>query len=767
MRNVTIAKYMLMTIMLVLSISESIQAQTLQGIVIDDQSKEVLPGATIYIPDLRTGAVTDLNGKYFLNNLPKRKLLIQVRLIGYSTLSQTIDLNLTTVKDFSLRVSIIEKNEIVVTGSAFTTDAKRTSVAITPVDKIKILSTASDNLVQSLSNIPGISTISTGNSISKPVIRGLGYNRVVVVNEGIRQEGQQWGDEHGLEIDQYSADRIEILKGPSSLLYGSDALGGVINILEPILPSPGKIRAEINSQFSSNNSLSSNSVMTEGNAHGFTWRARASYKNAAPYKTPIETVYNSAYEEKSVDALLGLHRQWGYSHIHASKWYNTIGITEGERDSLSGKMLDENGNVPTENKLHSRSVSVPFQDVSHSKISAVNNFIIGKSQLRFNIGVQQNNRKEFSVTKESPEISLKLNTVSYDLKYYLPEVNNLETAIGISGMRQLNENLGREFLIPDYQLDDIGIFSSLRKSFDLTTLNAGLRYDHRTINSEELNIDSLILFDSFNRNYSSISASVGVTHKLSQKVDLKANLGRGFRSPNIPELASNGIHEGTQRFEKGNKNLKSETSLQFDLGISYDSKSVELSLNLFLNNIDNFIYSRNIDGETMAIDGIDYPVYSYIQGQSTLKGGEFTLDIHPIKNLHFENSLSYVHGQNEAGNEPLTLIPPMKIVNELKFEIPSKNGRRLQEPYLKLELVSSLSQNRIDQFETKTKGYSLVNIGIGSHIRMDEQTALFFIRISNLLNTSYFDHLSRMKEIGVNGPGRSISLGLMVPIGIK
>ncbi len=760
-------KHILLTLTLLVFTGFFSKAQILKGYVRDEQSKEVLAGATIYIPDLRTGAVTDLDGKYSISNLPKRKLLIQVRLIGYSTVSQTVDLSLSAEKDFFLQVSIIEKNEIVVTGSAFTTDAKRTSVAITPIDKVKILSSASDNLVQSLSNTPGISTISTGNSISKPVIRGLGYNRVVVVNEGIRQEGQQWGDEHGLEIDQYTADRIEILKGPSSLLYGSDALGGVINILEPILPPPGKIRAEINSQYSSNNSLSSNSVMTEGNADGFTWRARGSYKSAAAYKTPKETVYNSAYKETSADFLVGLHRRWGYSHIHASKWYNEIGITEGERDSLTGKLLDDKGDIASDAELKSRSLSIPFQHVTHSKVSAVNNFILGKSQLRFNFGVQQNDRKEFSITKETPELSLRLNTISYDLKYYLPEVKNLETAFGISGMRQSNENLGREFLIPDYHLADNGIFASLKKSFELTTLNAGLRYDHRNISTDVLIQDSLELFNAFERNYSSISASAGITHKLSKKLDLKANIGRGFRSPNIPELASNGIHEGTQRYEVGNNNLKPETSLQFDFGISYDSKSIEFSLNLFLNNIDNFIYSRNINEEQITIDGISYPLYRYVQGQSTLKGGEFTLDIHPIKNLHFENSLSFVHGQNEAIDEPLPFIPPMKVVNELKYEIPSKSSKRFQDSYIKIELVSSLTQNRLDLFETKTKGYSLMNVGIGSNLKISKQTAVLFARVSNLFNTSYFDHLSRLKEVGINGTGRNLSIGLMLPIGIK
>jgi len=309
-----------LTIAFVLFVStQSGFAQTLQGTIRDKDSNQPLPGVTIYIPDTRSGTVTDLDGKYQVTDLPKKNLLIQVRLLGYSTISKTIDLNLTNNVDFFLQVTAIEKNEVVVTGSAFTTDVKRTSVSVSAMDKMKISSSGSDNLVQAIANTPGLAAISTGNAISKPVIRGLGSNRVVVVNEGIRQEGQQWGEEHGLEIDQFSADRIEILKGPSSLLYGSDAIGGVINILEPILPLPGKIRAEINSQYSSNNGLTANSLMTEGNISGFTWRGRGSFKNAANFRTPTERIYNSAYEERSSDFLVGLHKNWGYSHVHSSR----------------------------------------------------------------------------------------------------------------------------------------------------------------------------------------------------------------------------------------------------------------------------------------------------------------------------------------------------------------------------------------------------------------------------------------------------------------
>ncbi|MBK5286454.1 MAG: carboxypeptidase-like regulatory domain-containing protein, partial [Bacteroidia bacterium] len=278
-------------------------AQSLSGTVEDKATGETLPGVAVYFPDLKTGAATDSKGHYEIKNLPKSKFIVQVKLIGYSTVTTTMDLSLITQKNFTLSVAAIETPEVVITGSAFTAEHSQTSVPVVPVDKIQMLTVGTGNIISALSVTPGVSAIGTGEAVSKPVIRGLGYNRIVIVNEGIRQEGQQWGDEHGIEIDEFAADRIEILKGPASLLYGSDALGGVINILEPILPPAGKIRGVFNSKFSSNNQLTSNSIMLEGNQSGLVWRMRGTFKNAAPYQTPVERVFNSAFNEKNAEGL--------------------------------------------------------------------------------------------------------------------------------------------------------------------------------------------------------------------------------------------------------------------------------------------------------------------------------------------------------------------------------------------------------------------------------------------------------------------------------
>ena len=370
--------------------------QMLAGKVFDGNSKETLPGASVYIPDLKTGAVTDAKGNYEIKNLPKSKFSVRVKSIGYATITISIDLSITKIKDFALEPAAIESPEVVVTGSAFSSEKFRSSVPVEQISKLSITSIGVNNIVNALATTPGVSAISTGDAISKPVIRGLSYNRIVTVNEGVRQEGQQWGDEHGIEIDEFSADRIEVLKGPSSLLYGSDALGGVINILEPIPPSEGKIVGELHSNFSTNNLFSANSLMLEGNQNGFAWRARGTYKNAIAYRTPVERVYNSAFNEKNAELLAGLNRSWGYSHLHFSKWDSNIGIIEGDRDSITGKLLNTEGMAAEGSELTSRSLDLPFQNVSHTKISLVNNLVIRKSQLRVNVGWQKNDRKELS-----------------------------------------------------------------------------------------------------------------------------------------------------------------------------------------------------------------------------------------------------------------------------------------------------------------------------------------------------------------------------------
>lgn len=759
--------YIILLLIYFSSLASAPDKTFLTGRVTDKASGEPLAGATVYISDLKTGAVTDTAGIYRIENLPKAKFIIQVRSLGYATLTGMIDLAEVTEKNFEMLVAAIEGAEVVITGSAFTTDNARNSISVVPIDKIQLLSIASDNIISTLAKTPGVSQITTGNEISKPVIRGLGYNRIVVVNEGVRQEGQQWGDEHGIEIDQFAADHIEILKGPSSLLYGSDALGGVINILEP-LPAPlGKIRGEISSHFSVNNQLTANSLMFEGNQKGFVWRTRGTYKNSASYQTPVEHVYNSAFNELNGQAMVGLNKSWGYSHFHFSRWDAKMGLVEGERDSATGKYIDAEENIVSDVDLKSRNLFLPNQSIQHTKATTVNNFIIGKSQLRFNIGWQQNDRREFEDSENKPGLFFHLNSITYDAKYFFPEKNNFEVVIGTGGTEQENENKGEEFLVPDYDLIDAGGFVSVKKSWDKTTFNAGARFDSRNVKGKELVEDDILLFTKFNSTFSAITGSLGATHRLNTVFNFKANIGRGFRTPNIAELSANGVHEGTFRYEIGNPKLKPETSLQFDLAVVAEGKKWNVEIDGFYNLIDNFIYYRNTPDETADVDREQFPVYRYVQGNSALYGFEFISDIHLINNLHFENNVSFVKGTNDETHIPLPFIPAAKIENELKYEFITDKSSRLQNFYIKAAIENYLKQSRFDIFETETAGYMLVNAGIGTGIKLGKQPAIFFINFNNITNKKYFDHLSRLKDAGIFNMGRNITFGLNVPFGIK
>ena len=292
---------------------------TLSGKIVDKKTGALVIGATIYINDLKTGAISDVDGTYKIQNLPQTKVVVQVNLVGYKLLSETIDLANVSTKDFELEETVTELHEIVVTGLGQGAEKNRTATPITTISKTQLQQIASSNLIDAIATQPGISQITTGSGISKPVIRGLGYNRVVTVNDGIRQEGQQWGDEHGIEIDEFSVSKVEILKGPASLMYGSDAMAGVIHFLSaPTLPD-GKIQGNLLANYQTNNGLIGMSGNIAGNLKGLIWDVRYSNKMAHAYQNKYDGfVLNSGFRENCISGIVGVNKSWGYSHLHFS-----------------------------------------------------------------------------------------------------------------------------------------------------------------------------------------------------------------------------------------------------------------------------------------------------------------------------------------------------------------------------------------------------------------------------------------------------------------
>ena len=650
--------------------------KTLSGKITDSKTGSPMIGASVYIPDFKTGATTDTSGFYKIENLPSTIVLVQVTSVSYKLIAEKIDLSSTSTKDFVMEETVAELNEIVVTGSSGAAEINRTPTIITSISKIQLLQNSSTNIIDALALQPGVSQVTTGSGISKPVIRGLGYNRVVTVIDGIRQEGQQWGAEHGIEVDEFSINKVEILKGPASLSHGSDAMAGVINMLSaPTLPE-GNIIGNLLANYQTNNGLFGYSANFAGNKKGFIWDVRYSTKISHSYQNKYDGyVFNSGYKENNFGGIIGVNKSWGYSHLHFSAYNLTPGIVEGERDSATGLFIksiainDSTEDVAIATDINSKSYTpfTPFQKIHHYKAVLNNSFILGNGILKVTLGWQQNQRQEYTdiLTPNDYGLYFLLNTINYDVRYIMPEKNNFNLSFGVNGMQQSSQNKGTDFLIPEYNLFDIGVFVIAKKSFEKLDIAGGLRYDSRNEKSKDLYLNAdgeqtqstdptaFHKFTAFNSTFNGFSGSIGATYQFNDKVFTKLNISRGFRAANIAEISANGVHEGTINYIIGVPTLKSESSLQFDYAVGVNSKHITAELDLFSNSINDFIFLNKLNsvagGDSLTAG---FSTFKYTSGDAHLIGGEISIDIHPypLDWLHFENTFSYV--QSIQKNQP-------------------------------------------------------------------------------------------------------------------
>lgn len=768
---------------------------SLAGKITDAITGAALPGASIYVHDARLGGVSNVEGMYSIPNIPVGRYLVEVSYLGYGSTTMQVDVKGEVQQDFALNPAVVENQGVTVTGVSGATQIRKTPIPVTILKKENLLQKASTNLIDALGKVPGVSQISTGPAISKPSIRGLGYNRVVVINDGVRQEGQQWGDEHGIEIDEYNVSKAEVLKGPASIMYGSDALAGVVNFISIANQPDGTLRGNLFGNYQSNNNLRGYHGDLSGNKNGFLWGLNGTFKEAADYRNKYDgRVFNSKFNERDFGAYLGLNKRWGFAHLLVSRFDQQPGLVEGDRDA-SGRFIKlvnnggvEEEQVATNEDFKSTDPYIPRQQIRHLKLTSDNSFNLGKDRLNFNIAYQRNQREEFGNVLDPAERELyfDLHTVNYNLQYHFAEKNNWKTSIGVNGMSQSSANKGVEQLIPEYDLFDIGGFLYSRKTIGKTTISGGLRYDHRALDSKQLGSPPDEKFAGFRKSFSNVSASAGLSYEASANTVLKLNIARGFRAPSIPELASNGAHEGTNRYEYGEVDLKSERSLQVDAGIDVNSEHVSFAASLFFNGIHDFIYYRKLTaqagGDSLILDGTNqFFAFQFSQNNAQLYGAEFNLDIHPhpLDWLHFENTFSYVRGtlsEAQDGSKNLPFIPAARLINELRGDF-LKKGKLLRNLYASIELDNTFAQN--DPFtgfntETRTSGYSLLNLGLGGDIqRKGKKLFGIYLAATNVLDKAYQSHLSRLKyapeneatgRMGVYNMGRNFSVKLMVPL---
>lgn len=716
----------------------------LSGTVTDIHNKPLF-GVEIYTTEFHKGTVTDENGKYTLNNLPNRKVKISFSFIGFETQIKTIDFNSEnkTLNIFLLE-SVFTIDEVIIS-TPFNKLQSENVMKVERLTAVAIRRTGSPTLMSGLEKIAGVTQISTGTSIGKPVIRGLSGNRVLVYAQGVRLENQQFGDEHGLGLNDAGVESVEVIKGPASLLYGSDALGGVLYLNPERFAATNTTTAIVNQQFYSNTLGSNTSVGFKSSAEKWKFLGRISSNFHSDYKTPNnQRVTNTRFKENDFKLGLGYNSENYSNEFRYNLNKSLLGIPEG-----IGKQST------------STSPEYPYQKVDNQIFSLHNHFFFENSKLDVDLGYIFNDRSELE-DSPTPALRLKLKTFNYNSKYHLPKFKNgIESILGLQGMVQQNKNFGEEILIPNAKVNDIGMFYTANKQFKNSSIQAGIRFDARTLETEKhvvVDGSDTRVFNALQKNYTSFTASLGYKFTLFDKITTRINTATGFRAPNLAELTSNGVHEGTNRYEVGNANLDTEKNIQLDLSLEYKTYHVELFANGFYNQLNDYIFlspSGTIKNNA--------PVYSYTQHNAKLYGGEFGFHLHPhpIDWLHLESSFEMVIGKQQNGNY-LPLIPANTFKNTFRTEF--KTGKWLKNGYSNLTVTSTLSQKNIGLFETASNGYNLVSLGFGGDIKLNSLKFNTTFSVNNLFDTKYIHHLSRLKSDGILNAGRNIALGVSFKI---
>ena len=728
---------------------------TIQGSISAEDSNSPLEQVSVYLPQLEKGSVTSINGEFILNNLPVGTYKIVASFMGYQTFSSEITLieGINTL-NIVLRPSAIEMEEVIVSTPFH--KLQRENVMKVEQAKVKALrKMGAITLSDGITNIPGVESVSTGIGIGKPVIRGLSSNRVLVYSQSIRLENQQFGDEHGLGIGASGVESVEVIKGPASLLYGSDALGGVLYLNPEQFANMNSTEGSVNLNYFTNTQGFDANAGFKTSGEKFKFLVRGSYTSHADYKGGNDLrVTNSRFNEFDLKTALG----YQFGIFKTELRYNLNSSDLGIPEEIG---IQDLGRTPI----------TPYQEINNHVVSSKSDLFFNNSSLRLTLGYIFNSRKEFEEEEDSeipsenlsdlePALDMQLSTFSYNLQYNLPSIGRWQTIAGIQGMNQKNENFGEEVLIPDAITNDIGILATSHIHFEKSDIQLGLRFDNRSIQGEETGIlgeEGYIA--ELDRNFNSFNAALGYRIDLSKNFIGRINIASGFRAPNLAELTSNGVHEGTNRFEIGNPNLKNENNVQTDIALEYSSQHFEFFANGFYNSINDYIF---IEPNGEFVD--DNPVYNYIQQDAILYGGEigFHFHPHPLDWLHVQSSFESVTGQLD-NDDYLPLIPANKLSNTVRLEF-SNSQKWITNSYTFITLNTIFDQNKVATFETPTEGYNLLNAGFGASLTLFKQDVELVITALNILNKDYISHLSRLKVDDISNIGRNINIGLSIPL---
>ncbi|PSK94594.1 iron complex outermembrane receptor protein [Taibaiella chishuiensis] len=724
----------------------------LHVLVLEAQTGEVLPGALVSIGERQS--ISDENGLSQLEGLCPGQQHLHVQELGYVTIDRDISFAAGDTLRISLRSAgkTLDAVEILDHKQALNTTTSVTTLHAEDLDKLK-----GNNLANVLKAIPGVTMIQTGATIAKPVINGQYSNRILILNNGIRQEGQQWGSEHAPEIDPFIAQNISVVKGAEAIRYGADAMGGVVIIEPPALPADSTIHGELNLVGASNGRSGTASGMLSGNfkkVPALAWRVQGTAKQSGDFRTADYFLENTGAKELNYSAALGYTKEHFGLGAFYSHFNTKLGIFNGSHigstDDLNAALAH---GTPFIYRPFSYAINAPRQEVIHDLLK-LNAHVHLNDYLHLNVqyGFQRDSRKEFDIRRggrtslPSQDLSLYTQTLNIAMEYF--NGTHWKATFGLDGLYQNNENVPGTLtvpIIPDYIAKGAGAHAIGRYLHDNYELEAGLRYDYKRVDAAGYNRDQDLYGDT--RTFHNVTSSLGAVWHASRELDLRTNIGTAFRPATVNELFSNGIHQSVNAWEQGDSTLVSEKSLKWISSLQYNNAPGWLSvlLDVYANYFNNYIYLDPTGTVHESLSGA-FPVYKQRQVNARFLGADLTANLRFAK--HFEYTLkgSVVRAKNTTDNAFLPMVPADRLEQALQYKYDPLPF--LHESYLQLAHVYVARQNRYDmasEIAPPPDAYHLLNLNIGTRLAWGKQSLNVNFAVENLTNTLYKDYLNRFR----------------------
>jgi iron complex outermembrane recepter protein len=751
----------------------------ISGRVTDADTGLPLSGISITVAPGNFVTKTDGHGFYRLQSLCKDTYTLTFKSLGFENSVQRLDLTKNETLDVSMQHGDIILHDVEVVGH------KKTHPSTTRTDILNsedLSESRGAALAVSLSKIAGVSMLRTGGTIAKPVINGMHSNRVLILNNGVRLEGQQWGAEHAPEIDPFLAKTLSVIKGAEGVRYGADALGGIVLVTPAPLPIDKIFGGELHAVGSSNGRMGNFSGMLEGRIRkikGLAWRAQGSYKKAGNIKSPDYFNPNTGMSESNFSGALNYNSSsWGEIEAYYSRFNTTIGIYEG---SHIGTISDIYERIkigrPIEKGVFTYHIQNPRQKIIHDlvKLKMHKDFNNGAS-LNVQYAYQKNHRREYDVrlfeSPTTPSLDLTLTTQTLDISYDRSHTDHWHTTIGTHGIMQVNNNkpgTGTTPLIPNYDSYDIGIYGIERYIGSNYELEAGVRYDYKYFDAagyrydyKNPNTDGSLnhLLYTGQRKFNNLSGTIGAAWHMNNELTLRSNVGLAWRAPAANELFSDGVHHGAALYEIGDPELKSEQGYKWVNSLTYSSNRWELNLDIYAHFINNYIYATpDPDSVRQTIRGT-FPVFIYEQKDARFWGIDFKGSYKILEQFTYGVNLAIVRAKNLTDNIYLPYIPADRLEHNLRWNINLSRKEKWNSPFLQLGHRFVAKQTRYTpetDYVEPPPSYHLINLLAGIKLNTGNQQIGFNISAENLTNRLYKDYMNRFRYY-THEMGRNITL---------